>query len=281
MQGYQDLKIKSVETITLTPAIAENLLQKNNGNRKLQPATVNRYAKTMRSGNWRSTHQGIAIDESGNILDGQHRLEAVVKSGVTIITTLTIYKGKLKAGMLPVDIGKNRTSHDLTGLASGEIAIYNAITYLFSNANGSKADPVMLKYMGDNSKPELEYMAEISGIPYNTTPAGFKSKGLSRIWNGDVKAACLAAVIGNIDITIITGFNEEPISNTELSEYYDFYNELQGMAAGTRFILTVMPMFWNLLKYKKFVSQSEYDTLDRNRSELRKIFQKKYAEIFS
>lgn len=32
MQGYQDLKIKSVETITLTPAIAENLLQKNNGN---------------------------------------------------------------------------------------------------------------------------------------------------------------------------------------------------------------------------------------------------------
>jgi len=53
------------------------------------------------------------------------------------------------------------------------------------------------------------------------------------------------------------------------------------MAAGTRFILTVMPMFWNLLKYKKFVSQSEYDILDKNRSELRKIFQKKYAEIFS
>jgi hypothetical protein len=38
----------------------------------------------MTAGEWPLTHQAIAFDEQGNILDGQHRLWAIVESGKTI-----------------------------------------------------------------------------------------------------------------------------------------------------------------------------------------------------
>lgn len=280
MKGYQDLKIKSVETLTVTPAIAENMLLKNIGNRKLRPDTVSRYSKSMKTGNWKSTHQGIAIDEFGNIIDGQHRLAAVVKSGTTIITTLTIYKGELDAKMVPLDIGKNRTSHDLTGLSSGEISIYNAISYLFPSLSKGKIDPVSLNYMASVSKTELEYLTEISGISSLKSSAGVRGSGLERIWSGGAKAACLAAIIDNIDISVIKEFNEVPISNPILEEYHNFYLDLNGLGAGPKFIITIMPMFWSILKYKKFIDQNDFDEIDKNRTELRKIFLKKYPEIF-
>ncbi len=280
MQSFENLEIKSVETILITPEIARVMMSKNNGNRRVAPNTVNYYSQMMKKGNWKSTHQGLAIDESGNVIDGQHRLAAVIKSGISILTTLTVYKGKIKTMMIPVDVGKNRNSHDLTGLSSGEISIFNAINYLFPNMTKSKVDPVTLKYMSDNSKTELEYLTEVSTISYASTPAGYRKSGLARIWNGGVKAACLAGIIENIDISVVREFNNVPIKRKDVQEYYDFVEELAGLSAGTRFIITIMPMFWNIIKYKTFISQNEYEKIDANKTELRKIFRKKYPEVF-
>lgn len=58
-------------------------------NRKLRVRTVDAFAADMRRGKWHTTHQGIAFDEAGNLLDGQHRLAAIVKSGCTIEILVT------------------------------------------------------------------------------------------------------------------------------------------------------------------------------------------------
>ncbi len=46
----------------------------------------------MREGHWDTTHQGIAIASDGTLVDGQHRLLAIVESGVTVRMNVTFNK---------------------------------------------------------------------------------------------------------------------------------------------------------------------------------------------
>lgn len=57
--------------------------------RPLTRSVVNRYASDMLTGNWLFTHQGIAFDTNDDLVDGQHRLAAVRKSGVTVRMLVT------------------------------------------------------------------------------------------------------------------------------------------------------------------------------------------------
>jgi hypothetical protein len=54
------------------------------GNRKPSRAKVDQLAVTMKAGDWLETHQGIAFDTEGKLIDGRHRLMAVAASGVTV-----------------------------------------------------------------------------------------------------------------------------------------------------------------------------------------------------
>jgi hypothetical protein len=60
---------------------AQIYLDANERNRKVKPATVATYARDMTNGNWNYTAAPIRFDTNGNLLDGQHRLRAVVASG--------------------------------------------------------------------------------------------------------------------------------------------------------------------------------------------------------
>jgi hypothetical protein len=58
-------------------------------NRPVSKTRVTQYAKDMKRGHWLLTHQGLAFDTAGNLLDGQHRLWAVIESGATIDMMVT------------------------------------------------------------------------------------------------------------------------------------------------------------------------------------------------
>ena len=75
----------------ITPAIAAAYLETvdTNKQRPLKQKKIDDYAAAMTHGHWVITHQGIAFDDDGNLCDGQHRLHAVIKSGVTIETQVT------------------------------------------------------------------------------------------------------------------------------------------------------------------------------------------------
>lgn len=74
------------QRIKVTPEIAADWLENRNSisNRKLSDHTAGKYARIMEAGRWLSTHQGIAFDDDGWLIDGQHRLRAVVLSGITV-----------------------------------------------------------------------------------------------------------------------------------------------------------------------------------------------------
>ena len=78
----EDIPLITDTTELITPAIAQEMLQRNQKNRPVNWNRVDEQAKTMKAGNWKLTPQGIILDRNGNILTGQHRLLAVVRSGV-------------------------------------------------------------------------------------------------------------------------------------------------------------------------------------------------------
>ena len=284
MEHYEELKIKSVETLTITPTIADAMLKKNHGNRKLSPGTVNTYACEMLAGKWKSTHQGIAIDEHGNIVDGQHRLSAIVRSKIPIVTTLTIYKGAIDTMLLPIDRGKNRLTQDLTGLCSSELSIYNAIIKLYPTVKtgrySDKIDPVDALTMSKKSQDELAALSKLAGISCMKSSWGTKSFGLERLWKGPFKAACIAALFEGIDIEYpIKQLKKGEEAPREYALFHDWHSEVGIYASGRTFIVILLPMAWNILKYRKFIDHKQDEKLDANRSELRKIFKRKFPEV--
>lgn len=50
-------------------------------NRKKRPAWVSTIALAMKFGEWFPTHHAIAIDQFNKVIDGQHRLDAIIESG--------------------------------------------------------------------------------------------------------------------------------------------------------------------------------------------------------
>jgi len=98
------------EVIKLTPSLAEHFLSKNLLNRNISHALVAKYASDMENGDWELTHQGIAFYDDGSIADGQHRLLAIIKSGVTILMMVT--HGLKKETSLGIDVHRPRSVSD-------------------------------------------------------------------------------------------------------------------------------------------------------------------------
>lgn len=75
-----------LEVVTLTPNDAEKLLIASSSQRQrpLSQTRVQQYARLMRDGQWRVTHQAIGIDPAGVLIDGQHRVAAIAASGVNV-----------------------------------------------------------------------------------------------------------------------------------------------------------------------------------------------------
>lgn len=95
---------------TITPADAAALLDRNPGNRKIVAAHVRRYAADITAGKWQINGEAVKIDTEGNLIDGQHRLSAVVEAGVPIVTAVA--RGLPATVRLTMDQGKKRTMAD-------------------------------------------------------------------------------------------------------------------------------------------------------------------------
>ena len=105
--------LKSIE-VTLeevTPEKASEWLERNTNNRPLKKETISKYVTAIEMENWQLTHQGIAFDQDGNIQDGQHRLHAVVVSGIPIYAF--VFRNMPKENFSYLDIGKYRSLSDI------------------------------------------------------------------------------------------------------------------------------------------------------------------------
>jgi hypothetical protein len=95
----------------ITPARAAAWLLENSHNRRLNPGRVSRLAATMSRGEWLLNGEAIKFNGAGLLIDGQHRLAAVVESGVTIKSL--VVRGLPVAAQETLDLGAKRGIADM------------------------------------------------------------------------------------------------------------------------------------------------------------------------
>jgi hypothetical protein len=98
-----------VELVTITPVWAEKMLENNVDNRAMNRKHIEALANEMVCGRWKVNGDTICF-AGDRLIDGQHRLAAVVLSGV-IIQALVVY-GLPSDVFDTKDVGKRRTAGD-------------------------------------------------------------------------------------------------------------------------------------------------------------------------
>lgn len=86
-----DTQCEGIKTIviTITPEKAATWLRKGGKNRKVSQAHVQTLVREMLGGRWSLNGETITFSQNGELLDGQHRLHAVMQSGCTIQSLVT------------------------------------------------------------------------------------------------------------------------------------------------------------------------------------------------
>ncbi|MYR26620.1 MULTISPECIES: hypothetical protein [unclassified Streptomyces] len=128
------------EVRTVSPELAEEWLDRNKRNRPLSRQSVNHLSRAIERGEWQLTHQGIAFDEDDVLIDGQHRLAAVVKAGMAVPMAVTY--GVPREAFTVMDTGRKRTGRDALALQgevnSTHLAAALRGLYLYLNAHDAK-----------------------------------------------------------------------------------------------------------------------------------------------
>ncbi len=110
-----DTKPKVV-IMTVTPQDAEKWLAKNHDrNRKMRESKVREYSNDMKAGRWVLSDQAISFDVPGDLINGQHRLQAVYRTGVSI-QSLVMWNCPDRS-LLVIDGGMKRSTNDRFGMA--------------------------------------------------------------------------------------------------------------------------------------------------------------------
>ena len=106
------------EIETITPEIAKEYLLHNRVNRVLRNRAVEELMRDMKAGAFKLTHQGIAFDKEGSLVDGQHRLTAIALSGCTVKRMVT--RGLDEDCPAEIDTGKVRSYRDYCVFAESD-----------------------------------------------------------------------------------------------------------------------------------------------------------------
>lgn len=107
--------------VSITPYIAEVMLENNaEEQRNVSRMRVKRYASDMANGLWTMNGETIIIDERGKLIDGQHRLLAVIESGVT--AEFLVVRGVKASSYKTLDQGMSRRLTDLVSGVRGAAA---------------------------------------------------------------------------------------------------------------------------------------------------------------
>ena len=178
------------EEILITKDIADAMISRNTQNyRKVNWNVVHKYARAMEQGLWRSNGEPIIFDESGMLKDGQHRLLAILESGVPV--KMLVVRG-VSNDINTFDEGGGRTT---TQRAKAEGLNLNsstlgAIGMILSGINRNV-------YIGNDERVRFGWEHIENLRKAETFCKRGKQCGLMK------KAACIAAVYCGIELNLM------------------------------------------------------------------------------
>lgn len=93
--------LMTTRNVAMSPIAAKRLLDQNTANRPMSRSQVEKFKALILAGKWQSTHQGVATNCDGTLIDGQHRLQAIWETGKTVKINLT--EGLPKEAIFAID----------------------------------------------------------------------------------------------------------------------------------------------------------------------------------
>jgi hypothetical protein len=105
-------------TKEITPADAQRFLDSRAPNRGISQGFVDALASDMTAGVWRVTGVPIILNEKNELIDGQHRMAAIVKSG-KVVTMTICYGVSDPHAQRNIDVGRKRPTGTVLSMFDG------------------------------------------------------------------------------------------------------------------------------------------------------------------
>lgn len=147
--------ISAVEIVT--PEIAVQMLDMNHHNRPVRKSAVKQLAGIIRRGEWSLSHQGIAFDQSGRLLDGQHRLMAIVETGISC--ELLVTRNAPTSSFQVMDQGVRRSMADVAGADKRvtETCSFAAILAYGAKPTFAQIEPILASRIGQKVAELIDF----------------------------------------------------------------------------------------------------------------------------
>lgn len=241
---------------TITPAKAKEYLDKSGGNRNISKPVVESYAASMRAGKWLLNGEAITFDIDGVLLNGHHRLHAVILAQVPIKTFVT--RGVEHECFTTYDCGRHRTVGQLIGMQG--IKNYNIVAsavslasrlvngYRVSEGSGAKDMRKSNSDMIDFFNHDRDFFVEIGQIVRSVTSN-------VRIIEGSIIGGSIYYLvrIGGYDLDYIINFFRQLCSlDTSKNKSIDLFRKrlIQNSASSTskmprQLVFALLVKTWN------------------------------------
>lgn len=172
-----------VETKFVSPVMAEHMLKTMGPNRPVATSRVMTLANEMRLGKWQLNGETIIVSDTGRLLDGQHRLLAIIESGCTV--QLAIASDVPEESFQTIDTGKARSHGDIGAMAGvvrpkASMAAANMVWRLWHHTGVTEVCPPAFALEVVNRFPAIQKWASfVKAKPSrNVVPAGSLLTGL-------------------------------------------------------------------------------------------------------
>lgn len=127
---------------SVDPTYAKDLLVGNTNNRNVRAAQVRSLSRVMKQGLWQFNGEPIRFTSDGTVLDGQHRLLAIVDSGTT--QDLVIQRGFDSSIFSTIDVGAKRNGGDaLKASGVADFTVIAAIAHGYLTSKGVNSPSVV------------------------------------------------------------------------------------------------------------------------------------------
>ena len=152
----------SVTQELITPQKAKIYLARSKGNRALSPVKINQYRKAIEDGTFVVSHQGIAFDQEGKLVDGHHRLSAIVETAKSV--TVLVTRGLPHEVLATIDTGRPRGFGDHLKMYSSGVtetktlaALLKSVLSIEAHVFGGAAIFAALTRTYANTELEVEF----------------------------------------------------------------------------------------------------------------------------
>ena len=208
------------EIQTIKPEMAQVMLTANENNRNIHVRGLTARLRDIIDGRWELNGQGLIVAKTGQLNDGQHRLWAILLSGVA--TRFSVFYGATRESRATLDLGEKRPPRDRFRFAgipndSRVASIVNLTHHLISGRDATETEKLDV-YFADqdryqfaaqigNGVPKGSPTASLCAAAYLLSRSGYEddiikkffreAKGVDSSHNKSPSFALLKALIGN------------------------------------------------------------------------------------